>query len=50
MIAAYNNLAATGQAGVQGQITTATSSIAQFSINLNSFANNWSSLFGVSYQ
>jgi hypothetical protein len=47
MIAAYNNLIATGQAGVQAQMTTTISSIGLFQIVLNSFINNWSSLFTV---
>lgn len=47
MIAAYNNLAATGQSGVQGQINATIITINTFSANLNSFINNWSALFNV---
>lgn len=49
MIAAYNNLVSTGQAGVQGQITTTIAAINVLSSNLNSFVNNWSTLFIVNY-
>ena len=47
MIAAYNNLTATNETGVQNQITATIDDISTFSVTLNSFITNWNRFFNV---